>query len=201
VAAPPQTAPDIQKINVKISLASAVDADRLLPVFGRWRLEEGEEIVDLADYCHVPEGPGVLLVSKRWHFGIDFADWPGLFYSSRAASSDPAQRLSGDLESRVSSVFRACVEKSVKLLAEPELADVSAACDKIEIIFNDRLLMPNDAPTAALAEPAVRALCDEVWGAGESELRHDENPGHRLGWTAASTGDEKVDLDSLAAKS
>ena len=61
----------LQRFDLKLHLDGPSDFDSdqaddaLLAIFGEWRLEEGEEIIDLADYSHVPEGPGVLLISKR----------------------------------------------------------------------------------------------------------------------------------------
>ena len=95
----------LQKFDVKInvSLKNGVDqddvCDRLLAVFGRWRSEEGEEIVDLQDYSHVPEGPGIVLVSKRWVLSVDWrGEQPGLYLSTRRnLDGTTSERLAASL--------------------------------------------------------------------------------------------------------
>src|SRR5688572_23843172 len=106
----------LQKIDLKLLLEGppGLDPDFLLAIFGRWRLEQGQEIVDLADYAHVDRGPSCILISHRWHFGVTFTEGePGLLYSARKG-------LSGTDEDRVLGAARALVTLARRLIAEPE---------------------------------------------------------------------------------
>jgi len=178
---------DLQKIDVKFGVRCGddLDWDVLLGVFGRWRLEAGEEIVDLADYAHVPHGPSCILISKRWQFGIDFtrgaglgraAGWCGLMFSSRKG-------LDGDVASRVRAVTRAALERSSQLLAEPELSGrAEVLVGELDVVFNDRLLFANTDASDARARPAVAALARALYGAAEVEIAREADPGRRLGY-------------------
>ncbi len=65
--------------------SSAADAppdfqlDPFLAIFGRWRQDKTHpaEWVDLADYAHMAEGPGILLAGHQGNFVVDRAR-PGL---------------------------------------------------------------------------------------------------------------------------
>jgi len=169
----------LQKINVKLFLEapSGADYDFLLPIFGRWRLEEGEEIIDLADYLHVPDGPGCLLVSHRWHFGIDFTGGrPGIFLSTRKG-------LEGDAESRFAHALRACAEKGQRLLAEEEVPPgVRLRPGELEVVVNDRVLFPNCDESEETLRPGLVAALDGTYGKGACTLERERDPRRRLGW-------------------
>jgi len=194
---------DLQKINVKLGEdAPGLDWDKLLAVFSRWREEEGEEMLDLADYAHVPEGPSVVLVSKRWHFGIDFArgsgagrtgGWGGLFLSTR-------KNLEGDLEARVRAATKLTLEKIQRLLGEAEFAGDSTFAVKLgelDIVFNDRVQLPNTDESDTLARPAVDALANALYGDGLAKIEKDEDASRRLGYSLSAD----TDLDLAGALS
>jgi hypothetical protein len=178
-SAPDHRDPDLQKIDVKLPLDGhpGFDFDVLLGIFGRWRVEQGEEIIDLADYLHVPEGPGCLLVSQRWHFGVDFSGGaPGLFFSNRKG-------LEGDMAARFSQVIRSLLEKGQRLLGERELLGrLRPRCSELEITVNDRVRAPNTDESDARLRPALAAVLDRVYGKGACEITRDSDPRLRLGW-------------------
>lgn len=186
----------LQRIDVKLLLDAppGLETDFLLSIFGRWRLEEGEEIVDLADYAHVDDGPSCLLISHLWHFGISFSGGrPGLFYSSRKG-------LAGTDEERIAGALRGLVAKGRRLIAEPEFPpDARPASREIEIVFNDRLLAPNDAAGDARLRPAVEAIARRVHGAGACTPERDPEPKRRLGYRILARADGP-DLEAMARK-
>lgn len=189
---------DLQKVNVKFFLEAreGLDSDSLLAVFGRWRLEAGEEIVDLADYGHVPEGPGVILISHRWHFGIDWGGGrPGLFYASR-------RDLTGGPEARFKAVIRACLEQGKRLLAEPELrrGAVKPLLGELEVVLNDRLLAPNTDESEAAWRPGLEAVLDWLYTKGGYALERDPDPGRRLGWRAQAGAAAGLTIDGALAR-
>jgi hypothetical protein len=169
----------LQKINVKLfaEAPASFDADVLLAIFGRWRLIEGEEIVDLADYAHVDRGPGCLLISHRWHFGIDLAEGaPGFFYSTRSG-------LEGTLAERICQAMRGLLEKTARLVAEPDFpADVRPRLHDLEVVFNDRLLLPNTDASDAEARPGLAQALERIHGPGPVRLEREKDPLRRLGY-------------------
>ena len=187
------TVPDLQKINVKFGIDAAADADwdALLNIFSRWRLEEGEEILDLADYSHVPEAPSIILVSKRWQLGVDFSrgtgedragGWAGLLYASRKG-------LEGDLGARLRSVLVSALEKFQRLVGEKEFPrGVTILYGELDIAFNDRLLVPNNDEMDALVRPTVEEVLAALYGDEGCSVEREDDPGRRLAYCARAAG-------------
>ena len=187
------TVPDLQKINVKFGIDAPADADwdALLNIFSRWRLEEGEEILDLADYSHVPEAPSIILVSKRWQLGIDFSrgtgegragGWAGLLYASRKG-------LEGDLGARLRSVLVSALEKFQRLAGEKEFPrGVTILYGELDIAFNDRLLVPNNDEMDTLVRPAVEEVLAALYGDEGCSVEREDDPGRRLAYCARAAG-------------
>ena len=186
----------LQKIDLKLLLEGppGLDPDFLLDIFGRWRLEQGQEIVDLADYAHVDRGPSCILISHRWHFGVTFSGGePGLLYSARKG-------LSGPDEERVLGAARGLVALARRLVAEPEFPrDVRPDAGRIDVVFNDRTIVRNDAAGDARFRPAVEALALRLHGAGAYALRKDPEPKRRLGYRMEGRGG-KLDLEEMHRK-
>ena len=187
------TVPDLQKINVKFGIDAAADADwdALLNIFSRWRLEEGEEILDLADYSHVPEAPSIILVSKRWQLGVDFSrgtgearagGWAGLLYASRKG-------LEGDLGARLRSVLVSALEKFQRLAGEKEFPrGVTILYGELDIAFNDRLLVPNNEEMDALVRPTAEEVLAALYGDEGYSVEREDDPGRRLAYCARAAG-------------
>ena len=77
-----------QRISVKffVSEPDAVHLPAFIPVFHRWIQDHAVEglLIDVADYKHVPEGPGILLIGHEGDYSIDMAKGrPGLLYSRK----------------------------------------------------------------------------------------------------------------------
>jgi len=175
----------LQKIDLKLLLEgpAGLDPDFLLAIFGRWRLEEGQEIVDLADYAHVDHGPSCILISHRWHFGVTFAGGePGLLYSTRKG-------LAGTDEERLLAAARGLVALGRRLVAEPEFPrDIRPDPGRIDVVFNDRTIVRNDAAGDARFRPAVEALGIRLHGPGAYALRKEPEPKKRLGYRMDGRG-------------
>jgi hypothetical protein len=196
--------PDLQKINIKFGIDAPADADwdALLNIFSRWRLEEGEEILDLADYSHVPEAPSIILVSKRWQLGVDFSrgtgenrtgGWAGLLYASRKG-------LGGDLGARLRSVLMSALERFQRLAGEKEFPrGVTILYGELDIAFNDRLLVPNNDEMDTLVRPAVEEVLAALYGNDGCSVEREDDPGRRLAYCATAAGQD-LDPGSALAK-
>ncbi|MBI4460417.1 MAG: hypothetical protein HY648_10215, partial [Acidobacteria bacterium] len=67
---------NLQRIQIKIlsGAPAGLSLDPFIEIFGRWRKESHPaEWVDLADYAHVPRGPGIVLIGQRCNFSVDMA--------------------------------------------------------------------------------------------------------------------------------
>ena len=173
---------ELQRIGVKIltDAPAKLNLDPLLSIFGRWRTETDHpaQWVDLADYAHMPRGPGVVLVGKRANFSFDMSDpAPGpLYVSKKDLSGAPAERLGG--------VFRASFAFAERLAAEAEFpAGVRLDTSALEVVFNDRLETPNNGSTDAELRSVVSAVADRLFGRSGYELERRRDAGDRYGFS------------------
>ena len=69
---------NLQHVNVKLMLDSPADADLapLIPIFYSWIKGQifEELLLDVADYRHVPAGPGVVLIGHQANYSVDNID-------------------------------------------------------------------------------------------------------------------------------
>lgn len=171
--------PDLQRIDVKLLLDCPPDPDldQFLVIFDRWRKADDHpaDWVDLADYAHMPGGPGILIAGKRDTFSVNLnPPGPGLLTSVRSG-------LEGSLEDRFREALRRAREFNAAVMAEPEFpAEFSVREGAWEIYVNDRLGFPNTDPTDRLVRPAVAAALGVV----PESLTRDLDSRNRLGYSA-----------------
>ena len=143
------------------------DLSRAIPVFHRWIQSNAlpETMIDVADYQHVPAGPGILLVTHDAYYGLDESKHRlGLLYTRRTAAEGS---VAGRARAAIEAALRACD----LLEREPEFAgQLAFDRDTFELSVNDRLLAPNDEATYRALEREMRPLLDQMYGAGNYSL-------------------------------
>jgi hypothetical protein len=145
---------DLYKIGIKIFVTNpqAVRLRDFIPVFHGWIQQQkiaDHLLIDVHDYSHVHNGPGILLVAHEGNFSVDQEGGRlGLFYYRK----QPLQcGLEANLKSALQTVLQAC-----KLLeSEPKLDGLKFDTKEILVLANDRLLAPNDAAGRAKIEPII----------------------------------------------
>ena len=177
----------LQHVNVKFPAAAAsagaVDLAQAIPVFHRWIQQQALPglLIDVADYRHVPEGPGVVLVAHEAIYGLDLGGGRlGLLYNRRT-------RLDAAPTAALPQAFQAALEACRKLEQEPEFGGAlsfdGGAC---EVVVNDRALAPNDAASSARLRAELEPLLDRLWGAGSYTVAPLGAARDRLGLSARS---------------
>lgn len=174
---------------------AALDPAEIIPVFHRW-IQHGAVgglPIDVADYSHVPDGPGVILIGHEVDYYIDGSGGsPGLLYSrKRLASGTHAERLRGAIETAA----RAC-----RLLeAEPALRDKGLEFDggRFRVIVNDRLGAPNSDETLAALGPDLERVLATLYPDRPFTVRRDaSDPRDRFAIEVLTTG-ARVDVATL----
>jgi hypothetical protein len=160
---------DAHKLQLKIYLtpesAQSLDVEALIPVFHRWIKQRNlpELTIDVANYQHVPRGPGVVLIGHGADYFLDEGEGrPGLLHNRKRAGLPAGERL-GDLARRT---------LNAALLLEKDLAltgKIRFATNELLFRVNDRLAAPNNDATLAALRPELEALCKTLF-AGPFEL-------------------------------
>ena len=175
----------LQHVNVKIAAADAggFDLTRVIPVFHRW-IQDGvltdELAIDVADYRHVPEGPGVILVAHEAIYGMDLGDGAlGLLYDRRAV-------VDGTPQERLRQAARTALNACRLLEEDPALGDLRFDAGRIQVSVNDRAIAPNTDDTDRALRPEVERLLETLWGSGDHTLERLGEPRerYRLGASA-----------------
>jgi hypothetical protein len=156
---------EAHKLQLKIYLtpesARALDVEDLIPVFHRWIKQRllPELTIDVANYRHVPQGPGVVLIGHGSDYFLDEGEGrPGLLHNRKRAGLAPSDRL-GDLARRT---------LHAALLLEKDLAltgKVKFATNELLFRVNDRLAAPNSDATLAALRPELEPLCKTLFAA------------------------------------
>ena len=156
---------DAKRLDVKLFVAdgSRVEPAELIPVFHGWiqrSAVKDELLIDVADYEHVVDGPGVLLVGHEGQYGYDRSKGKdGLLYSQRRAQID------GGFREALVYTLRHALSACALLEKEEALAGrLKFNGQQLLIRINDRLRAPNTPETWKAVEPDVRAVLGRVFG-------------------------------------
>lgn len=166
---------ELQHVNVKLILQNHADADLepLIPVFHQWIQDQppGELLLDIADYQHVPAGPGVVLIGHEGDYSVDNTDNRlGVRYNRKAP-------LDGSNEDRLKQAARAALTACRRLEEEPRLGGkLRFGGQEIEIFINDRLLAPNSDATREAADSEFRAFARKLFRGTDYSVTYESDP-------------------------
>lgn len=166
----------------------ALDLEPFVPLFHRWiqRDVPGELWIDVADYRHVEQGPGVLLVAHRAVVGAAVEDGrPKLTYGAiRPAGGERAAVGFGEW---LREALRRVARAAGRIAGEPGLGG-SWTFDggRWRVLLHDRLLAPPDAATRAAVEPELRSLVAELYP--DRAVRVSALPDGSVGWEVRAEG-------------
>ena len=135
------------KVDLKLFLQGSADVELqdVIPVFHDWiqhqRLDE--LLIDVVDYRHVHDGPGVMLIAHDAHYAMDMADGHmGLLYSRRR-ETHPARNAIQSVTERLQSVLQCALAACQRLETEPALQGrLKFRGDELLLRINDRLVSP-----------------------------------------------------------
>ncbi|HEX9385475.1 MAG TPA: hypothetical protein VF918_04085 [Anaerolineales bacterium] len=166
---------NIQHINIKFFLENpeTVNLAEYGAVFNSWIQKHALEelLIDVADYLHVHNGPGIMLIGHEADYSIDNrAGRLGLLYNRKA-------QLDGTTHEKLAHAVRAALTAAQILEKENGLKFNGS---EIQLIINDRLLVPNTAETFAALEPELKAFFDSLWSGAEYTLANQADPRERF---------------------
>jgi hypothetical protein len=153
---------EAKKLQVKFFLEhTSVKLEEIVPVFHAWIRERklgSEMLVDVADYAHVQDGPGVVLIGDASDYYLDLADGrPGLLYSrKRHAEQDPVARVEDALRRALS----ACKLLEAEKLSVP----LRFRTDEVMFRLNERLSAENTEAGFAGVRPALEKALTKLYG-------------------------------------
>jgi hypothetical protein len=111
----------------------------------------------VADYRHVPNGPGVMLIGHEADYSFDHnAGRYGMLYNRKA----PVDGTNAD---RLRQALSAAAKASERLEVEAD-GQLKFSRSELELTINDRALAPNTAETLAECQPEIEAFLGDLLG-------------------------------------
>jgi hypothetical protein len=148
--------------------ASLLTGHEFVPLLHKWIQQHkvaDHLSIDVADYEHVHNGPGTLLITHEANFAMDRADGRlGLLYVRKqpiASASNFPQRLRA--------VARPVLEAAQRL--EEDLpGKIKFRTDEFAFRIYDRLLGPNTSETFAAVKSDLESFVKDLYGSTPSSL-------------------------------
>jgi len=170
-----------------------IDDVAFIEIFHEWirlRKLKGTPI-DVADYRHVPNGPGIMLITHEVNYAMDRADGQFGLY---------AQRKLGEGEThteRILDLARATAEFGALLESDSRVAGkLSLEGGQFLYMANDRLQAPNTEETFAALKPDLEAAAAQLYpGQSVSIARLENAPRDRI--TAVVKVENSMDMATL----
>ena len=167
---------ELHRMGVKFFVAdpASINLEDFIPVFHGWiqrQALEGHLLIDVHDYSHMQNGPGILLVGHEGNFSLDVSDGrPGLCYYRKTPTALPP---AGHIAAIFKTGLAACrlLEKDAKLKFK---------MDEMLVIANDRLEAPNTDEKFNELQPVLQAALQEVFGQSFNLTRASADPKERL---------------------
>lgn len=172
----------------------AIDEGEFLAIFHEWIRDRKlpGTLIDVADYRHVPDGPGMMLITHEVNYAMDHGNGQFGLYAQRKLSSEPTQkeRILGLVKS--TATFGTLLESDQRVKGK-----LSLEGGKFHYMSNDRLNAPNTQEAFEALKPDLEAAAAELYpGQTVSITRLENNPGDRL--TAVIQVDRPVQISALA---
>ena len=184
----------ITKVAIKFFCSSGPEkvADAI-NIFHSWIQNETVPgmLIDVADYAHVPDGPGIMLIGHEADHQLDLAEGPAGYLYSRK------RLLEGSDSERLLEVAKAAAHAASVFEAD-ERSGVTLATNQVRVIFNDRLNTPNTDDGFAAVSDALEALARAVFDGDAMIERDTSDPRGRLTVTLAA--DSTLSIADLAKR-
>ena len=153
-------------------------------------------LIDVADYAHVPEGPGVILIGHEVDYGMDSTRGRvGLLTTRKRCEDRSLPEIVRDTLHKASNAMKAIEEEGSTGVA----FDLAG----FELHLLDRLAFPNDGEAFDTVRADLASTIEMVFGAGANFERADADDSRRalsIAVTAASAPEIDALVDALGGR-
>ena len=170
----------LQRVCAKVYAAepAGIADETFVPIFHEWIRKRALDAVllDVADYTHAPDSPGVMLIGHDATYALDRSDGGfGLLVQRRRPAGD-------DATAAIAAALRGLVTVAERLESDRRLVGkLSFDRKRVRVEANDRLRAPNTDEGFFAFAPLVRnAVTQAFSGNPESVTRVVNDPRHRL---------------------
>lgn len=149
------------RLQIKIFVENPVDVAVFTGIFQNWIQQNklNEMLIDVADYRHVFQGPGIVLIGHESDYAMDSgAGRLGLLYTRK-------HQLDASVTDQLrASFFRALTACRLLENAPVLKKKVKFRTDELEVRFVDRLQLPNIPESFDLVREDLNTVLAEIYG-------------------------------------
>ena len=162
---------NVSQLSAKILGTGTINQVALIPIFHKWirekRLGDDKVLIDVADYRHVPDGPGIMIVADHAHYGLDeMIQGQGLIFNRKRDAAGP---VAEKLNEALTEVLAA----AAALQAEPTMAGkANFGSGKLVIQVFSRLHATNGQDDFLTFSEAAAPVLDKVFPDGYTIHAH-----------------------------
>jgi len=173
---------ELQKFGIKLYLTtnSSFDTKDFIPVFHNWiqdKIIEDHLLIDVADYSHIPDGPGIMLIAHEGHFSLDQENrQPGIMYMRKT-------EIAGSFKERFNMVLSTVVKAANHLSDNDVGKQVDFKPNLFRFITNDRLYAENTADNQDLYKQKIQKSLDDKYPGHQFEFGDVSDENERLAFT------------------
>ena len=147
----------IKSCKFPLKAGTSVELTEVIPEFHRWIREDllPGLLVDVTNYAHVKNGPGVLLIGHEAQYSLDetHGEQGLLFIRKRGEFDSPTESIREALASTL---------RAAKLLEET--LGLEFDLNRIQFKVNNRRLAPNTEETFGEFSPSLGEALSALWG-------------------------------------
>ncbi len=154
---------NLQKINLKFFMEKGGETplSQFIPVFHHWIQQDKMEglLIDVAEYTHVHQGPGVMLIAHEANYSVDETDGKrGMLYNQKRTPEKTA-------EEHLKTAFRRALKACLLLESEPETkGNLKFKANHFRIFINDRLAASYGPEARENFEKILKPFLDSLYG-------------------------------------
>ena len=174
---------------------ASLDLHPFIGIFHRF-IQQGSVpglLIDVADYAHVPDGPGVMLIGHDVDYGIDQSGGSvGLLTTRKRCADVP-----------LAEVLRDTLERALRAAAAIEAedaADLRFGTGRLTLQFIDRLDTPNTDVAWESVRGEVAAVADRLYGPGRARVDREHADDPRRVLTVRVVADEAAGASALVGR-
>ena len=172
---------DLRKINVKyfVEKDGGLPLAPVIPVFHRWIQDDklDDLLIDVAEYTHVHQGPGVLLIAQEANYSLDETDGRrGFLYSQKRTPEKSG-------EEHLRTAFRRVLTAASLLENEPDLqGELKFDPGHFQVSVNDRLAAPAGAGSQTDLEKDLKSFLLSIYGSSPAVFQTEKDPQKAVGF-------------------
>ena len=173
---------DLQKFGIKLHLTTngSFDSKDFIPVFHNWiqdKVIDDHLLIDVADYSHIPDGPGVMLIAHEGHFSLDQENYQsGIMYMRKT-------EIKGDFKERFIYVLSTAIQAANRLCDNKINKEINFIHNSFRFITNDRRVASNTLENQKLYQDGVQKVLAELYPTHEAKYEDISRENERLAFT------------------